>query len=360
MINKINIKGYKSIKDLELELKPLNIFIGSNGVGKSNFISFFKFVNTIYEQRLQNFSLIKGADSLLNFGKKNTKELEGYLEFDDTNAYQFVLNATQDNKLFIRSEYTYFHKSIYGSPDWKKYLINENAYEATIKTRTSQISKYLNGYLKSFLVYHFHDTSDNAPLRSTSLIDDNKYLKENGSNLASYLYFLQQKHEKSFRRIEKTIESIIPFFERFSLEPSRLQEKVINLEWLEKGKPEIFFNASHLSDGSLRFIALATLLLQPELPHTIIIDEPELGLHPVAINKLAGLIKSVAERGCQIIISTQSINLVNNFLPEDIITVDRDNNQSSFKRLVSDDLSEWLNDYSVGELWSKSVINGQP
>jgi predicted ATPase len=359
MINKIEVKGYKSIKTLELELKPLNILIGSNGVGKSNFINFFKLVNTIYEQRLQNFSLTKGADSILSFGRKNTPVLDGYLEFNATNAYGFVLNSTQDNKLFVHAEYTYFHRYHYGS-GWKETLLTADTSEAIIKNSSLAISKHVNDYLKSFRIYHFHDTSDNAPLRSPSLVDDNKYLKENGSNLASYLYFLKLKHPKSYNRIEKTIESIVPSFERFELEPNRLQSKFITLEWIEKTNSEVYFNASHLSDGSLRFIALVTLLQQPTLPHTIIIDEPELGLHPVAINRLTGLIKSAAERNCQIIISTQSINLVNNFLPEDIITVDRKDGSSIFNRLVSTELTEWLEDYSVGELWSKSIIKGQP
>jgi predicted ATPase len=359
MINKIEIKGYKSIKDLTLELKPLNILIGSNGVGKSNFIGFFKLVNTIYEQRLQNFSLSKGADSILSFGRKNTSSLEGSLEFDAKNAYSFILNSTQDNKLFVHLEYTYFYRSLYGS-GWKETLLSSDRSEAFIKNSNSAISTHVNDYLKSFRIYHFHDTSENAPLRSPSLVDDNKYLKENGGNLASYLYFLKLRHPKNYNRIEKTIESIVPSFERFELEPNRLQSNSITLEWIEKTNPEVYFNASHLSDGSLRFIALVTLLQQPTLPNTIIIDEPELGLHPVAINKLTGLIKSASERKCQVIISTQSINLVNNFLPEDIITVDRKEGNSIFNRLVSSDLTEWLEDYSVGELWSKSIIKGQP
>jgi predicted ATPase len=122
----------------------------------------------------------------------------------------------------------------------------------------------------------------------------------------------------------------------------------------------MYFNANHLSDGSLRFIALVTLLMQPKLPKVIIIDEPELGLHPTAINKLSGLIKSAAEKDCQMIVSTQSVTLLNNFEAEDVITVDKEDNQSVFRRLNKEVLSNWINDYSIGELWTKSVIKGQP
>ena len=131
------------------------------------------------------------------------------------------------------------------------------------------------------------------------------------------------------------------------------------LEWTEKEHPETYFNANHLSDGSLRFIALVTLLMQPELPKVVIVDEPELGLHPSAINKLSGLIKSAAAKNCQIIVSTQSVTLLNNFDADDIITVDKEDNQSVFRRLDKELLSNWMDDYSIGELWTKSVIKGQ-
>jgi predicted ATPase len=243
---------------------------------------------------------------------------------------------------------------------WKKEQISWNKNEAQIMNANSPITSFVNNYLKSFKVYHFHDTSENSPLRTSSDINDNLFLRENGSNLASFLYFLKQKHETNFRRIEKTVQSVVPFFERFQLEPQRLNDQKIALEWIEKNHTDKFFNANHLSDGTLRFIALATLLLQPEQPEVIIIDEPELGLHPVAINKLAGMLRSASGKKKQIIISTQSVNLVNNFTPEEIITVDRSGDDTSFMRLDGHKLQNWLEEYSTGELWSKSIIQGQP
>ena len=360
MIDKIEIRGYKSIKELVLELKPVNLLIGSNGVGKSNFISFFKFLNTIYEQRLEMYSLKYGADDILYFGRKTTDQLDAYIAFDDMNAYGVVLHPTNDNKLTIHAEYTYFNKSIYGSSSWKETLINASSREAQIKNKQSAISKYVRGYLESFKIYHFHDTSENAPLRTSSDIIDHQFLRDNGSNLPSFLFYLKQKHKTSFRRIEKAVQSIAPFFEQFQLQPQRLNEQKISLEWTEINHPDRYFNASHLSDGTLRFIALATLLLQPNPPEVMIIDEPELGLHPVAINKVAGMLRSAEGKKCQILISTQSVSLVNNFFPEEIITVDRHIDESSFARLESTKLQQWLDEYSVGDLWSKSIIKGQP
>ena len=152
----------------------------------------------------------------------------------------------------------------------------------------------------------------------------------------------------------------MPYFEKFYLEPSLLDSQKIELQWIDKNSPDKYFSSRDLSDGSIRFIALATLLTQPKLPELIIIDEPELGLHPLAISKLCGLIRSASCRGCQIIVATQSAELISHFNVEDIITVDKVDGASIFKHLHEEDLRKWLQEYSLGELWNKSIISGQP
>lgn len=355
MLQNIKIEGFKSIKNLELNLSPINILIGSNGVGKSNFISFFKLVNNIYEQRLQQYSLKSGVDNLFHYGRKSTNKIFGHLDFDK-NAYSFTLMPSDEGTLFIGREDSILPKQT----QYKETFYDLNIKESRIKNKHRTRDNYLCEHLESYKIYHFHDTSNSAPLRSRANTNDNRSLKEDGGNLPAYLYYLQEKHPMNFKRIEKIIQSVVPFFDRFSLSPAFLDEERILLEWTEKEHPETYFNANHLSDGSLRFIALVTLLMQPKLPKVIIIDEPELGLHPTAINKLSGLIKSAAEKDCQIIVSTQSVTLLNNFEAEDIITVDKEDNQSVFKRLDKDVLSNWIEDYSIGELWTKSIIKGQP
>lgn len=363
MINKIKIEGYKSVKNMELELLPINVLIGSNGVGKSNFISFFKLINIIYEQRLENYSMTNSADNLLYFGRRTTEYINCILEFNETNAYEFKLQPTIDNKLFITHELTHFNKNkgdfkYYGS-GWSTTPITTNSKESNLKNHNKGIGYWVNMYLNTLKIYHFHDTSEFSALRSSSNVNDNVYLKENGSNLAAFLYYLKERHNSSFLKIERIIQSVVPFFERFNLQPNRNDSNEILLEWTEKNHPENYFNASNFSDGTIRFIALTTLLLQPNLPKTILIDEPELGLHPFAVNKLAGLIRK-ASATSQIIIATQSVDLVNNFEPNEIIAVDRENNQSVFNRLDNNNLKDWLNEYSIGELWNKNIIGGRP
>lgn len=350
MLSRVIIDGYKSIQHTDVELRPINILIGSNGVGKTNFISFFKLINIIYEQRLHNYTMQNSAERLFHYGLKQTSELKGYLAFGD-NAYEVRLQARDNGSLFIAEERSYYQSSSFNV---------SNIDESQIKNSSTYRDRWLRDYLQSYKIFHFHDTSKGAPLRSSANINDNRYLKTDGSNLPAFLFMLQEKYPKTLRRIELTIRSVMPYFGNFSLAPSLLDESQINLQWSDIENNEKYFDANDLSDGSIRFIALATLLLQPTLPKVIIIDEPELGLHPTAIVKLAGMIKSVASRGCQIIVSTQSVNLINNFDAEDIITVDRKDKQSTFNRLNSETLQSWLADYSLGELWTKSVINGQP
>ncbi len=358
MINLIQIRNFKSIQEMDLELLPINVLIGANGAGKSNFINFFKLTYHIYAQNLQNYVAEEaGAENILYNGLKQSESLLGRIEFDKTNAYAFTLKPnSQDNLYFIREE-TGFNRD-YHNLGWDKDFFGNGHFESKLKDVDGLRYNYVRRYMSSFKIFHFHDTSKTARIKQKGNIDDNQFLHEDGGNLAAYLYFLQEKYPKNFKKIEMLIKSVAPYFDCFVLEPDRIREDKIQLSWKQKDSNMRLF-AMHLSDGTLRFMALATLLLQPELPTTIIIDEPELGLHPFAINKLAGLIKKASAES-QVIISTQSVNLVDNFEPEDIITVDRKDNQSVFIRQNSESLKDWMQEYTIGDLWNKNVIGGMP
>lgn len=345
---------------MELQLKPINVFIGSNGSGKSNLISFFKLTNAIFNHGLQNHVIKEKADNLLYFGRKTTENIYGKLIFakdkENNNAYWFRLAQTSEGGLFIEREASGYN--VNSKDDAKNYYGTEAIDESNITKSNSFRNNYLRDYLSNIQVYHFHDTSPTSWLRKECDIDDNLYLKPDGRNLPAFLYLLKLEFPKRFVRLVKTIQSVAPYIDSFILEPNRLNKKEIELRWIEKGDPESSFSAYQFSDGTLRFIALATVLLQPKPPSVIIIDEPELGLHPKAIKKLAGMVVAASEK-TQIIISTQSVNLVDCFDPEQIITVDRneEENQSIFKRLRSEDLGLWLDDFKMGELWERNIIN---
>jgi predicted ATPase len=207
-------------------------------------------------------------------------------------------------------------------------------------------------------VHHFQDTSVSAKVKQTGDLADNTYLRPDAGNLAAFLYRLQEKQPFAFRAIEDTVRMAAPFFGRFNLQPDRLNPSKIRLEWQEKGS-DTYFDAHALSDGTLRFISLATLLLQSPLPTTILIDEPELGLHPYSITVLASLLHAAAA-WTQLVVSTQSVTLVNQLSPEEIVVVNRKDGESVFRRLNEEEIAGWIDDYSLGELWEKNVLGGRP
>ncbi|KAA3596120.1 MAG: DUF2813 domain-containing protein [Calditrichaeota bacterium] len=354
MLDRIKIQNFKSIRELDLKLNDLNIFIGANGVGKSNFISVFKFLNKIISKNLQNYTAqVGGADVFLHFGRKNSNFLKINLDISDEKFKDRIsvsLEPNNNDRFFIKQEFwgkdeIETSTKIKGSKhDWISNAPSESTLIAKIE--------------REWKVYHFHDTSDSAKVKLTGDLEDNHFLRTDAGNLAAFLYLLQQKFPDHFKNIEETIKLVAPFFGKFNLQPSRLNEDKIQLKWKEVGSDD-YFNASHLSDGTLRFICLATLLLQPELPSAIILDEPELGLHPYAINILASLIKSASTK-TQVLVSTQSVTLVNQFEPKDLVVVDREDNQSVFKRLDEKEIENWLEDYALGELWEKNIFGGRP
>lgn len=359
-IQSIRIQNFKSIKDSGVvEFKPVNVLIGANGAGKSNFISFFKFLNKLYEQELQLYMAQNGrADNFLFFGRKFSSFLSGNITFDNDwhNGYEFTLVPDQTGNLIFSKEFSH-----YSHPTLNKTSIDNGSGspESHLKTDDGWRNKYLRQEIKSLRIFHFHDTSFNSKVKQPCNTQDYATLQEDGGNLAAFLYRLQESSPKNFNMIEKIVQSIAPFFDSFMLQPDEINPQQIFLRWKEKGFEQLF-TAHNLSDGTLRMICLATLLLQPKPPATIIIDEPELGLHPFAISKLAGLLQCVPE-STQVIISTQSVNLVNEFSPDDIIVVQReDNHETVFRRQSEETLAVWLKDYSIGELWEKNVLGGRP
>lgn len=359
----ISIQNFKSIRDLrDFPLVALNVLIGANGSGKTNFISAFKLINQIVEENLQVFiGQQGGADSLLYFGRKMSEALQINLKFGNNGYNCNLLPASGDTLIFGSEEVWYHDKSKYAQPHRESLGSGHREtrmLEISREIRHMTITDHVLRALRSWRVYHFHDTSTGAKVKQSGNINDNSALRSDASNLAAFLYLLRETKEPYYRKVVSTIRLVAPFFDDFNLRPDPLNPERILLEWRELGS-DTYFNASVLSDGTLRFMCLATLLLQPKLPSTILIDEPELGLHPYAITVLASLLRSAATE-TQVIVSTQSVPLVNQFNPDDIIVVNRLNNQSTFRRLGESELEGWLDDYGMGDLWEKNVLGGRP
>ncbi|WP_224364954.1 AAA family ATPase [Hyalangium versicolor] len=353
----LTLSGYKSIRSIErLELRPLNVLIGANSAGKSNFISFFKLLHELIGGHLQlHVAQQGGPDALLHFGRRATSRLEATLQFGQT-SYSFELTPTVDNRLIFAYE-TSIHMT-QGAAGTGPAGHAESATFSRSSSHHPMMASQVSAAIQSWRVYHFHDTSEAANVKRVGAINDNLFLRADAGNLAAFLYRLKTESPAEYGRIRDCIRLVMPSFDDFLLRPSPLEPHSIALEWREQGSDYPFL-AHHLSDGSLRFICLATLLLQPTLPSTVLIDEPELGLHPYAIQMLASLLRSASTR-TQLIIATQSVLLIDQLELEDLIVVERSGGASTFKRLQRAEFEHWLEDYSLGEMWTKNIFGGRP
>ena len=360
----ITVKGFKSIASIEeLRLGAMNVLIGPNGSGKSNFIGVFSFLNALRSGKLQDYVIrAGGADKVLHFGARETDELYIDISFEDrTNRYEITLQPAGADDLVPGAEVAYF---------WDKARYPDRPYNISIETngREAGISRppshgvisYVSNHLNRWKLYHFHDTSDASPMKKTADVNDNRHLRPDGSNLAAFLYLLSREYPDSYSLITRTVRQVAPFFEGFQLEPQLLNPSKILLEWRHTGT-DAYFDASSLSDGTLRFMALATLFLQPATlrPSVMLVDEPELGMHPFAITLLASLMKQASVE-TQVIVSTQSSLFLDNFEPEDVLVADRVDRGTQLTRLNPSDLKPWLEEYSLGQLWEKNELGGRP
>lgn len=363
---KLTLKGFKSIAETELEFQQLNVLIGPNASGKSNLIAFFRMLNYMLSSpsgALQRYVGEQGGASVLLFdGAKRTHEIEAELVLttsQGTNEYGFRLFYAASDILIFADERCRFSRGYARPQKWLN--LGAGHREASLLDKTADTAQKtratIAALLRGFIVYHFHDTSKEARVKSRQNIVDDRHLKYDAANLAPFLLRLRESYPKHYRRIVETVRQVVPFFDDFLLDP---ESGTVLLCWREQGS-DVVFNASQASDGMLRAMAIITALLQPpeKLPALLIIDEPELGLHPYAITIIGGLIKAVAQHR-QVLIATQSPLLLDQFDPEDVIVVERRDRQTIYRRLDEARLTEWLSEYTLSDLWHKNILGGRP
>jgi len=362
-LDKLTIKGFKSIRSLEdFELKKLNIMIGGNGAGKSNFVEIFRMLRAMVDENFANYIQSSGvADDFMFNGPKVTNKIEAEFAFGD-NAYSFELEPSATGEFIITKEWERYRNNSWrsiGSGNRESRITANKDERSIAHPHYKGVGYYIHSAISNWVVYHFHDTSSTSPMRRFEITADNARLRHDAANIAPFLLELREDEPKIYDHIVEVIRLVTPFFNDFILKPAKKGEKeVVNLSWKQKGS-DYPMQPYHFSDGTIRFICLATALLQPNPPTTVVIDEPELGLHPYAIEILAELVKAASE-STQVIVSTQSPQLIDNFEPSDIIVVNRDKGASTFRHLETEELSEWLKEYSLGDLWRKNIVTGGP
>jgi predicted ATPase len=350
MLSRLLIKGFKSIRELDLQLTNLNVLMGANGAGKSNLLDFFRMVRALIEGRLPWYVARQGGiEAILHYGHQETTSLASDIHFD-SGSYFLDLGMTEDNQHFLVQDGVRFQED--NSFCFKK-IEKESGSTEEVACKTLDCdyhktqAQQLMATIKAWTIYHFYDTSESSPIKSLQTLEDNQRLHHDGSNLAAFLYRLKHIFPSHYQSIRNRIRQVAPFFGDFQLNPFPEEPLKIQLQWNEQGSNYPFV-AQELSDSTLRFMCLATLLLQPQMPTMLLIDEPELGQDPFAIAVLGALCRLAAQR-CQLILSTQSLALVDEFEVENVIVVERQNGQSGFRRVAEEEFKEWIEEYKLGE-----------
>jgi len=372
-LTRIELAGYRSIASLDLRLGRTTVLIGANGSGKSNLLSFLQLVPQMRTQSLRLFvGRAGGANALLHRGVRKTPELRFRIEAaagdgHDTAYAGSLGGAGGDSLIFVEErveargpgELLFVGKSLGAGHA-------ESQLEPSSKNPAFFPAKAVRAWVMRMNFFHFHDTSQNSPLRSHGRQEEDRYLKSDGSNLAPYLYALSRGESASYRsawaRITGLVRRVAPFIAQLEptlVAPDAPDRSYVRLDWLDELGDR--YGVHQLSDGTLRAIALITALAQPveNLPSFIAIDEPELGLHPSALALICGLVKSVSAHA-QIVLATQSPALLDEFEPKDVVVVERRDGATTMTPLPLDKLSAWLEEYSLSEIWDKNVFGGRP
>lgn len=355
VLDQISIKGFKSFDEVEVTLGQLSLLVGPNGAGKSNFIQVFELLGEIIRGGLELYvGLAGGASALLHSASRTAERIEIDASFA-SNGYEVSLVPTDDDELIFEREVPWFidrprYERPYTVP------LGSGHRESRLPESHENVAKWVLRRMSDWFVYHFHDTSRRAPVKLKGSIDDNDALRDDASNLAAFLYRLRETDRVDYDRIVDAVRSVAPFFDDFRLRPDRLNPDRIQLEWAQRGSTA-YFGANALSDGTLRFICIATLLLQPEPPSLILLDEPELGLHPYAISLVAEMLEASAQ---QVIVSTQSVTLLNRLDISNVLIAEQVGGATSLVRPDLETLEAWLGEYGLGEIWEKNLIGGRP
>ncbi|SOE02978.1 AAA family ATPase [Rathayibacter rathayi] len=360
----VTISGFRSISDLRLDLiTPVTLLIGANGAGKSNIVDAFELLGFTVDRALQEYVLLNGGFSNITHASKRsslqTPVLEAWGAWTEgdrkgyRNGYKMTLSQGRDDRAILQ-ESTYTHNAEYAKP-----YDNDLGYstESQLKEIASRhlANQYLLDILSGCRVFHFDDTGLTAPSLRRADIADSETLHSDASNVAAVLFDMKLNRRDLYDRVVRTIQNVAPFFEDFVL---REEAGSTILRWKEFGLDSVF-SGNALSSGTLRFICLTVLIQQPRSPSTIVLDEPELGLHPSAIFQLADVFRSIGDDQ-RIVAATQSVTLLSQFGVADVAIVERQQGSTVVSRPDRSELDAWLTDYSVGELWEMNLLGGRP
>jgi predicted ATPase len=362
-LRRIEVSGLTSLRHAVLDLSSaVTLLVGPNGAGKSNVVDAFEMLGRIIDQQLNDTLVRTGGFSAMLHRTRDPAlsaeaiELEVWGEWQGqiSNGYRVRVEPGTDDTAVVRETVMFHDRSRFDDP-YTTTLRTARESNLRDEAETSRTAAYVLGVVSGCRVFHFDDTSADAPVKRRVDPADNITLNPDARNVAAVLLRLRGEDPSRYRRIVRVVRTVAPYFDDFVLEP---EGGAIRLRWRERGLDPVF-SADILSDGTLRFICLAVLLLQDNAPGTIVLDEPELGLHPFAIHQLAALLRRAAGDR-RVVAATQSVTLLEQFSVDEVAIVERTAEGTQIQRPDPEALEEWLGDYSLGELWEKNLLGGRP
>jgi predicted ATPase len=348
-VSRVKISGYKSIENCNLKLRDLNVIIGANGGGKTNFIDFFQLLNHIFGRKLQEYVVKScGPDEILRFGRDVTPQLSGEIVVG-SRQYGFALSPAPDGRMAFADEFI-------SNEEFQNRHVGSGHFETLINEYDEKFSRV------KCRVFHFQDLGRSSKIMQPQPLDaDNMMLSHDAGNLAPHLYYLRENYKKSYDVIVKRVRVVAPYFIDFSFNIyGGGSQEMVELKWLERGC-DTPHNVRNFSTGTLSFACLMTVLKSPReiRDDIIVLDQPDLNLHPTGLRIFANMLK-VAKNYMQIIISTNSSEMLNQFEVEDLIVADRSGGATFLSRISRDEIDEWAEHCTLSQIWENNIIGGRP
>lgn len=380
--SRLQVQGFRHLRNLDLALGPLNVLIGANGVGKTSLLEVMSILATAADGRLEEaFSAAGGLGAVLTQDGRNELQLALEMPVAGQEALEYGLTVRRGGLAydFPHEQLTQKRPGTKGKAPFFEYIDSQGGsiryYDPELhklvpptweykplETSLSQVPKMFREperfreVLASSSLYHALDVSPRAPVRLPQAMRPARAPGRNGEDLVSCLYFLRETERDRFETITDTLRAAFPNFERMDFPP--VAAGLLTMAWTERHYAQPLY-PHQISEGILRFLWLATLLQSPTLPTVTLIDEPEVSLHPEMLRLLAGLFREAASR-TQLIVATHSERLVRFLEPPELMVCDLDEDGgTSIARAGDLGIDGWLQEYSLDQLWGLGRLGGR-
>ena len=366
-LKSLAVSNFRSLADARLPLHDLNVIVGPNGSGKTALLEVLHMVHCASQRELSKFLDERGGFQAVlhrTNGRVHDALMQIRIEFDAQSEQKsldpdtFVMTLADQTVGYVVREALLEKLTpkgnregalrLHGGPD----TATELAYFAVGGDASPPIMKFLAG----IRLYGALDVGPRSIVRLPQTLTPAQAPGPNGEHLYSALYNLRISAPEIFERLTVLLQQSFPGFKRLELPVVGAGQ--VTLAWYERDSNTPFY-ANQLSEGTLRYLWLVTILLTPQRPPLLLLDEPELSLHPALLRLLAALLQDAALT-TQIVVATQSSDLIGWLMPEEVLIADKEDGKTLFTWAADLDLKAWLDEYTLRDLWLMGNLGGRP